>query len=381
MADFLDIVGAIGNGPIPRMAAMMSQQNKQKQINDAVMEAIAQGLTGQSGPSTTQPTTVRQAFPEYKQQVLNNQGFGLDDYIAQNMPANGNQPAQPSLLGLGTGLHQYPTSRNASMYQQPAQPTLQPIQPTPQPQDNSAMLQQVRALAGKGLNPMAALQLVSGISSTRKSQEKDAAAKQQAPGLYGQLYQRMTANDRPGAMIIALQLKQMGQEVPVGYLQWAGIPEKKMFQSNLGDQVVVGSFDPKSGSTSVSQAFRMGARPMNEFEQYRVANGLVGGGRSGNGGGGGNGGGNGGGGNIDASKLKTAHDYAMKLLNASFDKETNTLDKNKNATTFAPISGNDNLRILYGLYRDAGLEPEEIAKRIANLRDGNAQFQDVEEPY
>lgn len=368
MADFLDIVGAIGNGPIPRMAAMMSQQNKQKQINDAVMEAIAQGLSGQSGqPSaqpTNQPTTVRQAFPEYKQQVLNNQGFGLDDYIAQNMPTNGNQAAQPSLLGLGTGLHQYPTSRNASMYQQPAQPTLQPIQPTPQPQDNSAMLQQVRALAGKGLNPMAALQLVSGISSTRKSQENDAAAKQQAPGLYGQLYQRMTANDRPGAMVIAMQLKQLGQEVPVGYLQWAGIPEKKMFQSNLGDQVVVGSFDPKSGSTSVSRAFRMGARPMNEFEQYRIDNGLVG-----RRGGGGNGGGNGAGNGDKIDPGKSAKDIG------SYRKAMDALIKNDDGSlkTKAEIEmnlGNGNIMRQIAMYAAAAdIEPEQLENDLSYIRD------------
>jgi hypothetical protein len=366
MADFLDIVGAIGNGPIPRMAAMMSQQNKQKQINDAVMEAIAQGLTGQSGqPSaqpTNQPTTVRQAFPEYKQQVLNNQGFGLDDYIAQNMPTNGNQAAQPSLLGLGTGLHQYPTSRNASMYQQPAQPTLQPIQPTPQPQDNSAMLQQVRALAGKGLNPMAALQLVSGISSTRKSQEKDAAAKQQAPGLYGQLYQRMTADDRPGAMIIALQLKQLGLEIPVGYLQWAGIPEKKMFQSNLGDQVVVGSFDPKSGSASVSQAFRMGARPMNEFEQYRIDNGLVG-----RRGGGGNGGGNGGGEKFDPSSAATATGKYRQAVNAIIKNQD---DSYKTKAEIEMELGNGNVRRQLALYAAAaGIDPAQVENDIAYIRE------------
>lgn len=369
MADFLDIIGAIGNGPIPRMAAMMSQQNKQKQINDAVMETIRLGLAGQPSGQSVQPATITQAFPEYKQQVLNKQGFGLDDYVAQSMttptnqPVNqsGNQTAQPSLLGIGTGPRQYQTSRDASRYQ-PVQP-LQPIQPTQQP-DNNAMLQQVQALAAKGMNPMAALQLVSGISSARKSQEKDAAAKQQAPGLYQQLYQRMTADDRPGAMVIAMQLKQMGQEVPVGYLQWAGAPEKKMFQSNLGDKVVVGSFDPRSGGTSVSQAFRMGARPMNEFEQYRIDNGLVG-----RRGGGGDGGGNGAGSGDKIDPGKSAKDIG------SYRKAMDALIKNDDGSLKAKAEiemnlGNGNIMRQIAMYAAAaGIDPAQVENDIAYIRD------------
>jgi len=116
---------------------------------------------------------------------------------------------------------------------------------------------------------MTALQLVSGISSTRKSQEKDAAAKQQIPMLLADLERNLAAGNNPASNTALLRLRQLGVEVPVGYLEWAR-PKRTFIQSDLGGQQAIVAGDPVNGKTNIAALFNKSVDPNTVYKQNTV---------------------------------------------------------------------------------------------------------------
>lgn len=378
MANFF----ATGHGLIGGFLKRQEDEGKLKKEREIVAEflasnggldapSIAAGFpSGQGGKTTvrTQP-----GLDEYARQLASppasDESAGNINQRFNAMMRGEAQPAQP----LASPELQQPRGAQ-SLARSAIAPANIPERSSISP---SYINQQAAALIRKGIAPQMALQMVTSVYGQRKSEDAERQARAATPQLRATLVQAIKGSDRATALGAILQLQQYGVKVPHELFTWAD-RDKKHVQNDIGGQEINSAFNPATGQYSIGQVFN---KTLSPGEASRNALGWANLANRQNGPGGGPTGGPSGESSVDASKLKKAHDYAMKLLNASVKKEDGSIDQEKNNTTFAPISGNDNLRILYGLYREAGLGPKEITKRIANLRAGNAQFQDVEEPY
>ena len=225
--------------------------------------------------------------------------------------------------------------------------------------------QQAADLMKKGLKPAMAITLATNMYNQRKSADIEQQGITNIPILRDALSKAVDAGKRGDAIGYILQLQQYGVKVPEALITWAD-PNKQHISTETGGQSINSSFDPRTGGYSIGQVFNKTLTP----HDAAVAGGVLPSGRGSRGGGtGGGAGGNGDGGGFDATKLKAAHDYAKKMLDAA--SPDGVFNPSEAERIFAPLASNEALQILYGLYQSAGLDNGQIATKVAGWKSGN----------
>lgn len=346
--DLLQILGSLGSGPIPRLAGAIYANGKQKDEQQALLDFI-KANTMQEQPAVAEaPVSFGSVFAPTNSPAKQ-VALGLDDYLGSYQPTPEGRPDWGAI--------------RQQQAQQPIQQPVKPAQPAQPAQQRGQdfILKSVIDLANKGVDINKALAFVGGFSNAQTAEENKRLATSETPKLRTALEQAVRTSDRASALGIIIQLQQYGVKVPQELVTWAD-PNKQHITNDLGDKVANGSYNPRDGKYSFSQVFQKGAKPMSEFENYRVANGLVGS-RGGKGGSGGNDDPDA---SLDPAKVaKGIHEY-RKFMNNLVQKEDGSYRSSQEIRQYLD---NDNFKAeLAAIAAASNIDPEQVRNDIDHIR-------------